>query len=46
MEDLTFVLNDYLDNQSIGDNFEHLEQMADDYKCKLLMESLAEDLNS
>jgi hypothetical protein len=40
-------LNDYLESQSFDpQNFDYLQQMVDDYQCKILMESLAEELNS
>lgn len=47
LKDMEQYLNDYLESQSFDpQNFDYLQQMVDDYQCKILMESLAEELNS
>jgi hypothetical protein len=47
LKDMEQYLNDYLESQSFDpQNFDYLQQMTDDYQCKILMESLAEELNS
>jgi hypothetical protein len=47
LKDMEQYLNDYLESQSFDpQNFDCLQQMVDDYQCKILMESLAEELNS
>ncbi len=45
MDSLT-VLSDTLDNQNLEFNFCDLSQMANDYENKILMQELAEELNS
>ena len=45
--DTTTAINDYLENPAHDfENFSDFQMMAEDYKYKLLMEELKEEINS